>query len=54
MSESQIYGIFRKPELVKTDLFGALTEEDELKIEENWSAKASAINCGSVIMLSPT
>jgi hypothetical protein len=43
MSVSEIYGIFRKLELVKSDLFGVTSEEEGLKIEEKWSAKASAI-----------
>jgi hypothetical protein len=29
MSESEIYGISRKLKLVKSEFFGALTEEDE-------------------------
>jgi hypothetical protein len=36
-----------------SELFGTWTEEDELKIDEKWSAKASAITCCSVIILFP-
>jgi hypothetical protein len=48
------YGILKKSEQVKKELFRVLNEEEELKIEEKWSSKVSAINCGSVIILSRT
>jgi hypothetical protein len=45
-------------EQVKSELFGELkqelTQEEATEIERKWCAKASAINCGSVIILSPT
>jgi hypothetical protein len=50
-SESEIYGIFIKSEQVKRELFRVLTEENALKRDEKWSAKTSAINCGSIIIL---
>jgi hypothetical protein len=31
-----------------------LIDEEELKIELKWPGKASAINCGSVVILPPT
>jgi hypothetical protein len=34
MSESEIYGIFRESKLVQSELFGVLTEEDDLKTQE--------------------
>jgi hypothetical protein len=39
---------------VQRDLSRVLTEEEELKTGEKWFAKAYAINCGSVIALTPT
>jgi hypothetical protein len=39
---------------VKSQFLAVLIKEDELKIEETWFAKASAINCGSKIILFPT
>jgi hypothetical protein len=41
-----------------SELFGEfkqeLTQEEAAEIERKWSAKASAIKCGSVIIVSPT
>jgi hypothetical protein len=54
MSESEIYGIFRKSKQVKSELFRVLTEDEEIKSEKKWPAKASEINCSSTIILSPT
>jgi hypothetical protein len=46
--------MFRTSEQVKSELFGELkqelTQEEATEIERKWSAKASAINCGSVII----
>jgi hypothetical protein len=57
-SVTEICGIFRTSEQVKSELFGELkrelTQEEAAEIERKWSAKASVINCGSVIILSPT
>jgi hypothetical protein len=40
---------------VKSELLGELkqelTQEEATEIERKWSAKASAINCGSVIII---
>jgi hypothetical protein len=33
-------------------MFRVITEEEELRIKEKWSPKASAINCSCIIILS--
>jgi hypothetical protein len=37
-----------------SELFRVLTEEEDLKIEQKWSAKVSAINCSYTIIFSAT
>jgi hypothetical protein len=44
----------KKSEQGKREFFRVLAEEEKSKTAEKWSAKASAINCGSIITLSPT
>jgi hypothetical protein len=49
-----MYGVFRKSEQVKMELFGVSGGKEVLKKKEKWSEKASAINCSYVIILSPS
>jgi hypothetical protein len=46
-------GTFNKSNRIKRALFGIMTEEEELKIEERGSEKASAMHYCSVITFSP-
>jgi hypothetical protein len=45
-SEPEKHGMFRQSAVSQSQLFGAGTAGDESKINEKWSAEASAINCG--------
>jgi hypothetical protein len=47
-------GVLKKSEQVKLELFTVFGGKEELKIEGKWPAKASVINCGSIIILLPT
>jgi hypothetical protein len=53
MYESEMHGVSRKSG-VKSELLVVLGEGNDLKIEEKWSPKASGINFGIIIILSPT
>jgi hypothetical protein len=57
-SVTEICGIFRTSDQVKSEIFvelkQELTQKEAIEVERKWSAKSSAINCGSVIILSPT